>query len=783
MKEHSVSSVVVTGMGIVSPAGNDVDTFWRTICGGESCMAPLTRFDTEGFMFKKGGEVNDFSLSGSLSFAAEQEDLAVQYLLAATEQALIQAGLQSERDISIVAGTNFGGCETSETLFAAVAEGRACAPHVWKTCALWRGPDAIAEVWGLTGERQTLSLSCSSGSAAVAVAADLIKTGRAETVIAAGFDALSTFVWLGLGALRTMTQDLVRPFDSHRTGTLFSEGAGVIVLESGRHAASRGASLLAEYMGGATNNNAFHITAPAKKGAGSAAVMRAALSDAGLAATDIDHVNMHGTGTIANDITEAQAVQDVFGAHANRMPVTSIKSGLGHMLGAAGAAEAIASVMTVLENKIPPTINCLDQDPECDVPVVKDKPLTKRVARVLSNSAGIGGCNSALIFAKPGVSTAGEQHTPRRVVITGLGPVSAIGVGKDDFFEGLAMGDDGISDDSSYKLDTLAPVAAGEIFDFVLKDYFSKPKGYLDRATQFAFAGAALALQDADMSLPSPRGERCGIALATETGCLETAGKFYADYLAKGVRFVKPILFPHTYSNTSISMLAIEYGLRGPHLAFASGEAAGSQAIQAAAEKIRMGRADIMVTGGMEALSREYLAALSAAGFLDKKGVSAPFDRDASGIVCGEGAAILVLEDFEHAAARGARIYGEFTDGQTGTDAVFSSANGCPETDSAEAAAIAKLTRESGQDIPVTAVKSMTGETGGASAAFHIMAGLMTMETGVMPPTLNTRTPRDGAECELVTDLDRACEARHFTVTCQDGHGQSDNIQVSKLAD
>ncbi|MDT8390579.1 MAG: beta-ketoacyl-[acyl-carrier-protein] synthase family protein [Lentisphaeria bacterium] len=777
------SSVVVTGLGIVSPAGNDVATFWRTIRAGESCLRPLTRFDTTSFMVKTGGEVRDFSLSEFPRAAASQEDLAVQYLLSATEQALRQAGLTHEPDIAIVAGTNFAGAATGEQIFSAVVNDQTCDRLAWKKSAFQRGADAIAETWGLTGRRLTLSLSCSSGSAAVSVAADLIRTGQAEIVIAAGFDALSTFVWSGLGALRTMAQDTVRPFDINRDGTLFSEGGGVIILESGARAAARGAVALAEYAGGATNNNAFHITAPAKEGAGSAEVMRAALADAGLRAAEIDHVNAHGTGTVANDVTETQAIREVFGAHTDHMPVTALKSGLGHMLGAAGAAEAIASILTVIENEIPPTINCSNQDPACDLRVVKNTAARMTVDRVLSNSAGIGGCNSAVIFTKPGLTLPRGCPKPRRVVITGIGPVSSIGVGKADFFEGLAIGDDGVGACLLYPEDRFADMAVGEVVDFVLKDYFSKPKGYLDRATQFAFAGAALALRDAGLSCDGTAGNRRGIALGTETGCLETAGTFYADYLTKGPRFVKPILFPHTYVNTSISMLAIEYGLRGPHVVFASGAAAGPQAILAAVDQIRLGRADMMLTGGVEALSREWLTALSAEGALADDGVSAPFDRAASGLVPGEGAAILVLEDFEHAAARGARIYGEFTDGQTGTDAVFSCANGCPETDTAESAAIAKLVRESGQDIPVTAVKSMTGETGGASAAFHIMAGLMAMETGVMPPTLNTRTPRDGAEFDLVTDLDRACEARHFTVSCHDGRGQSDNIQVSKLAD
>ena len=214
-----------------------------------------------------------------------------------------------------------------------------------------------------------------------------------------GYDAISRFAWSGLCALRTMARDCVRPFDLNRSGTIFTEGAAALVLESEASSTARGATPLAELAGWGTNNNGFHITAPAPRGAGSAQAMRQALARAGLQPDAIDHINAHGTGTKPNDSTESQAIADVFGAHAPHIPVTSIKSSLGHMLGAAGAIEAITAVLSLREGIIPPTTHFVTPDPECAVDLVANQPREVKIRHVLSNSAGIGGANAVVIFS------------------------------------------------------------------------------------------------------------------------------------------------------------------------------------------------------------------------------------------------------------------------------------------------------------------------------------------------------------------------------------------------
>ncbi len=391
--------VVITGMGAVTPMGRGVPVFWDALLRGVCGMRELTRFDLTDFPFTRGGEV-DLATLPPLP-PGPPIDLATHFAALAVEEAMQGAGLAdanpSPSDTALVLATNFGGAASVEALLAAVAASTACPPGAFQAYDFQAAADYVAARWHLRGARTVLSLSCASGAAALGYGAGLIRAGRAKIVVTGGYDALSRFAWSGLGALRTMVKDAVRPFDRDRAGTMFSEGAGVLIIEEAEHAAHRGAPVLAELCGYGLNNNAYHMTAPAKRGAGTAAVMRLALVDAGLPPEAIDHINTHGTGTKPNDVTETEAIKDVFGAHAAQIPLTAIKSSTGHLMGAAGAVEAIASVLTIRDGVIPPTTNLRNRDPACDLDVVFDVKRPAAVRTVLSNSAGIGGCNAAVI--------------------------------------------------------------------------------------------------------------------------------------------------------------------------------------------------------------------------------------------------------------------------------------------------------------------------------------------------------------------------------------------------
>ncbi len=396
--------VVVTGMGAVSPLGGGVSPFWRELLAGNCGIRNITRFNTSDFKFCRAGEVRDLVFPSGLDGDERSAgDLATRYLLVAAHEALLSAGLLGATPeilarTGVALGTNFGGMLSGEAVFEQMAGGGETGGGGFSEFNFQAAADRVAGKWGLGGPRVVLSLSCSSGTAAIGYGMDLIRSGRADIVLAAGYDALSRFAWSGLSALRTMSSEAVRPFDKNRDGTIFSEGAGVLVLESLSSARQRGTEILAVAAGYGLNNNAWHMTAPARAGAGSADVMQKALADAGLQAGDVDHINAHGTGTVPNDVTETMAIKAVFGAHAMAIPVTSIKGTVGHLMGAAGSLEAIASILSLRDGVVPPTINYETPDPECDLDYVVNEKRNVQLRSVISNSAGIGGCNAAVVF-------------------------------------------------------------------------------------------------------------------------------------------------------------------------------------------------------------------------------------------------------------------------------------------------------------------------------------------------------------------------------------------------
>jgi len=391
--------VAITGMGVVSCAGNGVAVFWDTVAAGRCELGALTRLNVSEFSYPVGGEVRGFDAPKS---GESGLDLAAQFLLAACREALGggQANLESRHDCAIIAATNFGSASVLERFLADAAAGRRPPKGALTASLLKSDAESVALKLGLGGPKVAMSLSCASGNAAIIHAAQLVRDGVVPVALAAGYDAISRYVWSGLGVLRVMSQKgVVRPFDRDRSGTLFSEGAGALVLESREHAAARGARVMALFLGGGMNNNAYHMAHSQEDGQGIRDSMLMALEDAGLSAEQIDHVNAHGTATKLNDPTETRAIKAALGQRALEIPVNSIKGTVGHGMGAAGSFEAIASIMALREGIIPPTINFETPDPECDLDCVPNMARRAAAKTVISNSAGIGGCNCAVIFA------------------------------------------------------------------------------------------------------------------------------------------------------------------------------------------------------------------------------------------------------------------------------------------------------------------------------------------------------------------------------------------------
>lgn len=402
--------VVVTGLGVVSPVGQDVPSFWAGLVAGKSGVSEITRFDTTGYSTRIGAEVSDFDPEQHMDRKlARRSDRFTQFGLAASAQALEQSGLMGRLGSEVAGvlfGTGIGGIETL------------CDQH---RIMLDRGPDRvspffiptmianmaaaqIAMTFGLKGPNVTVVTACASSANAIGDAFKTVQRGAAEVMLAGGSEApfvpLAFAGFCSMRAMSTRNHDpagAMRPFDGERDGFVMGEGAGMLVLESEEHALARGARILGEIAGYGTTADAYHITAPCPDGDGAARAMLAAVTDAGLRPAQIDYINAHGTSTPANDRTESIAIKAVFGPRAGSIPISSTKSMVGHLLGAAGAAELIATLLTLEHGVIPPTINYTTPDPECDLDYVPLQARSARLETALSNSFGFGGQNACLV--------------------------------------------------------------------------------------------------------------------------------------------------------------------------------------------------------------------------------------------------------------------------------------------------------------------------------------------------------------------------------------------------
>lgn len=397
---------VVTGLGAVTCLGNDVPTFWRNLIAGKCGIRPIEKFDTAGYRNNLAGTVTDFDFRSYYPTAAEPMDEATQYALAASKEALNDAGIAEPGAAGydplrsgLIMATNFGGATSWES-FVAPREDEMQRDVLFREATFDTVLTHAAQASGFSGPSAVLSISCASSTAAIGEAFDLIRYGRADLMLAGGHDSISPSSLSGLCILRTVSPTMIRPFDKNRDGTIFGEGAAVVVIEELERARARGAHVYAEVLGYWQNNNAYHMTAPDKEGEGMVRVLARALEDAGVPPERVDYINAHGTGTTHHDPTEIRAIKAVLGDRAHDIPVSSIKGAVSHIMGGAGTIEAIATLLAMRDGIIPPTINYEEPDPECDLDCVPNEAKQHDVACAVSVSAGIGGSNAAVVFRK-----------------------------------------------------------------------------------------------------------------------------------------------------------------------------------------------------------------------------------------------------------------------------------------------------------------------------------------------------------------------------------------------
>ncbi|MBE0682321.1 MAG: beta-ketoacyl-ACP synthase II [Anaerolineales bacterium] len=406
--------VVVTGMGCVSPVGNNIKETWDALLAGKSGAAPITAFDASAHKTKFAAEVKGFepvALFGSRE--ARKMDRFTQFATAATLEALESANFkidESNRDrVGILIGTGIGGIITLLEQYDVLRERgpERVSPFLIPMMIADGAAGNIAIRVGARGPNMSLATACASGTNSLGEAAEMIRRGSADAMIAGASEAAITAVSMAgmnvMTALSTRNNDpqrASRPFDKDRDGFLMGEGSAVLILESQEHAEARGAKILCEFAGYGTSDDAHHISAPAENGAGAAISMRLALENAALKPEDISYINAHGTSTYLNDKSETAAIKTVFGEQAYNTPISSTKSMTGHLLGASGALEGMVSALAIMNSILPPTINYETPDPVCDLDYVPNQPRKMVVNHVMSNSFGFGGHNATLIMSR-----------------------------------------------------------------------------------------------------------------------------------------------------------------------------------------------------------------------------------------------------------------------------------------------------------------------------------------------------------------------------------------------
>jgi 3-oxoacyl-[acyl-carrier-protein] synthase II len=410
--ESEARRVVITGMGVVTSLGFGIESFWQNLIAGKSGVGPITRFDTRAFATRFAAEIRDFRPEEFMERKeARRMDRFVQFAVAAARMAMEDACFtitpENAERVGVLIGSGIGGILTIEEQFRIMLE---------------KGPDRISPffipmlisdmasgqvsiLFGAKGPNSTVVTACATGTHAIGDAYHIIRRGDADAMIAGGAEAAISPLGLGgfcaARALSTRNDDperASRPFDADRDGFVMAEGAGVLILETLESAQRRNARIYAEIVGYGLSGDAFHVTAPAPEGEGAARAMKMALLKAGIQPEEVDYINAHGTSTIPNDRLETAAIKRVFGEAAYQVAISSTKSMTGHLLGAAGAVEAIVCALAIKHQMVPPTINYETPDPECDLDYTPNRPCPRRIRVAMSNSFGFGGHNATIIL-------------------------------------------------------------------------------------------------------------------------------------------------------------------------------------------------------------------------------------------------------------------------------------------------------------------------------------------------------------------------------------------------
>lgn len=724
---------VVTGLGLISAIGSNVEECWNNAVHSVSGIGETHTVDTENCYANLAAEVKDTTLDELPG--AKDMDRASRLCVKASGEAMRDAGLEG-----------FGGSSRASVIMGSCVGGVVSVEHYYKNgkpasdvakMPISAIANQVAYTFGAGGVVTNIANACAAGTISIAYACDLIRSGKADVVIAGGADAFASVPYAGFLSLHALDAQPCSPFN-RCSGITLGEGSGAVIVESYEHAVARNAKIYCEVLGAGVSSDAFHITAPRPDGEGQMHAIRRALENSGLTPADVGYINAHGTGTAKNDEAEFLSLHTIFDGQNDDLTVTSTKAMVGHCLGAAGAVEAVFVIKALTEGVIPPTVGYTEEDlPRLAERAgkidfcpnrAKEKPLTS----VMSNSFAFGGNNASILFSK----TAGNVTLPaqrERIFVTGLGIVSPIGNGKENYIEKLRAGEamEGVSAES----------AVGQA-DYAACDLKMAFYRKLDKFSQLQAVSGMNALLDAGLTVTPENAADIGIVVGTSDGPLSTVCNYEEDLVAKGNAAGSAFKFPNTVYNAAGGYLSICSGIRGYNVTVTNGTQSGLASIAYAVGVIRSGQEKAVLATGTDENSEIITELYGKLGCLAGEG------KD--GFHLSDGSTTLVLESESGMRARGANAYAEVLGygmachpvafgtltgsgdaldvairealddaGLTADDidGVVGFADGKSSVDRIEADALERVFGEKKQTLPLLNIHRVTGEGRAATAA------------------------------------------------------------------
>jgi 3-oxoacyl-[acyl-carrier-protein] synthase II len=666
-RQHTRDQAAVTGIGLFSPIGNDPATVTEALRHGRHGIAPVTRFEAGNFRTNLFGEIKDFNAADWLtpSELAEYEDPYLRYAIAAARRALQDANLppangEIRRDIAIVLGTCNGGLASAEAEYS-WKHGHSSRPfdEVMNLQAqLYGFGKAIASALKIGGEIWVATTACSSTTVALGLAQTLINRGYYDTVLVGGSDALCVANVSGFDAIKATSMGRMAPF-STPAGLNIGEAACFWVVEDLEKAMLREARCLGRLAGHATTSDAYHPTTPDPRGLGVARTLANALADSGLAITEIGCINAHGSGTEANDKAETKGIAKFL--HGHNLPVVSTKSFFGHCMGVTGILEATSQMLAMNEDFIPPTLNFTKPRPGCTLDYVPNVARTKKYDAFISANYAFGGNNAAVTIAKWDAFVPPREKKYGRVVITGLGTVTSLGLGIQTTLEQLRHGAVGISPVTNFPLFGQTSRRAGQVAEFSAAQVDRRLDfSVLNPISRFAVSAGRLALESAGLKVTPANSDDIGVVMGVCNGSSEM-GHMDSVFSSRNYEANIPS-FSNITSNSTAGWVSTQLYLKGVNASLSAGPHAGLQSLAYVYDALAEKRARVILAGAADEVYGQTFYNYDGMGFLfageEERNYRLRLKSDKRKVL-GEGAAMLVMEIAEFAIARRAKIYAE----------------------------------------------------------------------------------------------------------------------------